>query len=268
MMRAQVVAASASALAILAIACGPPPEPFEIRGASVVELQEAMELGRASSAWIPQAYLDRTAAFDQTGPAINAMVSLNPNAMAEAEALDRERADGVVRGPLHGVPIVLKDNYDTRDAPTSAGTAALSGFVPPDDAFQVGRLREAGAVFLGKTNMHELASGWTTVGSLGGQTLNPYDLTRHPGGSSGGTGAAVAASFAAVGWGSDTCGSIRLPSAYNNLVGLTPPRLFSTGGRCPRLWRRSTWVPSTVFGLVSTHRSSGMLRRTGKCAGL
>ncbi|MBT4913628.1 MAG: amidase [Gemmatimonadales bacterium] len=228
MMRAQVVAASASALAILAIACGPPPEPFEIRGASVVELQEAMELGRASSAWITQAYLDRIAAFDQTGPAINAMVSLNPNAMAEAEALDRERADGVVRGPLHGVPIVLKDNYDTRDAPTSAGTAALSGFVPPDDAFQVGRLREAGAVFLGKTNMHELASGWTTVGSLGGQTLNPYDLTRHPGGSSGGTGAAVAASFAAVGWGSDTCGSIRLPSAYNNLVGLRPTKGLSS----------------------------------------
>ncbi|MBT6697051.1 MAG: amidase, partial [Gemmatimonadales bacterium] len=187
-----------------------------------------MELGRASSAWITQAYLDRIAAFDQTGPAINAMVSLNPNAMAEAEALDRERADGVVRGPLHGVPIVLKDNYDTRDAPTSAGTAALSGFVPPDDAFQVGRLREAGAVFLGKTNMHELASGWTTVGSLGGQTLNPYDLTRHPGGSSGGTGAAVAASFAAVGWGSDTCGSIRLPSAYNNLVGLRPTKGLSS----------------------------------------
>jgi amidase len=228
MMRALIVPAVASTLTMLSIACGPPPEPFEVRGASVAELQEAMELGRASSAWITQAYLDRIGAFDQAGPAINAMVSLNPNAMAEAEALDRERADGVVRGPLHGVPIVLKDNYDTGDAPTSAGTVALSGFVPPDDAFQVARLREAGAVILGKTNMHELASGWTTIGSLGGQTLNPYDLTRHPGGSSGGTGAAVAASFAAVGWGSDTCGSIRLPSAYNNLVGLRPTKGLSS----------------------------------------
>ncbi len=215
-------------LAILVIACGPPSEPFEVRGASVVELQEAMESGRVSSAWITQAYLDRIAAFDQSGPAINAMVSLNPNAVTEATALDRERADGVVRGPLHGVPIVLKDNFDTRDGPTSAGTAALLGFVPPDDAFQVARLREAGAVILGKTNMHELASGWTTISSVGGQTLNPYDLTRHPGGSSGGTGAAVAASFAAIGWGSDTCGSIRLPSAYNNLVGLRPTKGLSS----------------------------------------
>jgi Asp-tRNA(Asn)/Glu-tRNA(Gln) amidotransferase A subunit family amidase len=153
---------------------------------------------------------------------------LNPNALAEAAALDRERVARGPRGPLHGIPVVLKDNYDTYDMPTSAGTVVLAGSVPPDDAFQVRRLREAGAVILGKTNLHELASGITTISSLGGQTLNPYDPLRNPGGSSGGTGAAVAASFAALGWGSDTCGSIRIPAAHNNLVGLRPTKGLSS----------------------------------------
>jgi Asp-tRNA(Asn)/Glu-tRNA(Gln) amidotransferase A subunit family amidase len=116
--------------------------------------------------------------------------------------------------------MVLKDNYDTKDMPTTASSVALSGFVPPDDGFQVRKLRQAGAVFLGKSNLHELARGITTISSLGGQTLNPYDPNRNPGGSSGGTGAAVAANLAAVGMGSDTCGSIRIPAANNNLFGL------------------------------------------------
>ena len=148
------------------------------------------------------------------------MISLNPEAMATAEALDAERAAQGPRGPLHGIPVVLKDNFDTADMPTTGGSIALAGVVPPDDAFQVRKLREAGAVILGKTNMHELAAGITTVSSLGGQTRNPYDPSRNPGGSSGGTGAAVAASFAAFGMGSDTCGSIRYPSAHHSLVGL------------------------------------------------
>jgi Asp-tRNA(Asn)/Glu-tRNA(Gln) amidotransferase A subunit family amidase len=200
----------------------------EIAEATITELQEAMTSGRVSSAEITAAYLARIAAYDRAGPAINAMVWLNPQALAQAEALDRERAERGARGPLHGIPVILKDNYDTADMPTSAGTLALAGFVPPDDAFQVARLRQAGAVILGKANMHELASGITTISSMGGQTLNPYDLTRNPGGSSGGTGAAIAASFAAVGWGSDTCGSIRIPAAQNDLVGLRPTKGLSS----------------------------------------
>jgi Asp-tRNA(Asn)/Glu-tRNA(Gln) amidotransferase A subunit family amidase len=121
---------------------------------------------------------------------------------------------------MHGIPIVLKDNYDTYDMPTTGGSVALTGFVPPDDGYQVRKLREAGAVIIGKTNLHELARGIETISSLGGQTLNPYDPRRNPGGSSGGTAAAVAANFAAVGMGSDTCGSIRIPAATNNLFGL------------------------------------------------
>jgi Asp-tRNA(Asn)/Glu-tRNA(Gln) amidotransferase A subunit family amidase len=200
----------------------------EVGEATVRELQQAMAEGRTTSAEVTAAYLARIEAFDRSGPRLNAMIRLNPNALMDAEALDRERAATGPRGPLHGIPIVLKDNYDTFDMPTSAGTLALAGLVPPDDGFQVRRLREAGVVILGKTNMHELASGITTVGSLGGQTLNPYDPTRNPGGSSGGTGAAVAASFAALGWGSDTCGSIRIPSAHNNLVGLRPTKGLSS----------------------------------------
>lgn len=200
----------------------------EVVGASITDLQAAMASGRASSVDLTAAYLARIAAYDRSGPAINAMVWLNPDALAQAEALDRERAERGARGPLHGIPVILKDNYDTSDMPTSAGTLALAGFIPPDDAFQVARLRDAGAVIIGKANMHELASGITTISSMGGQTLNPYDLGRNPGGSSGGTGAAIAATFAAVGWGSDTCGSIRIPAAHNDLVGLRPTKGLSS----------------------------------------
>jgi len=207
---------------------------IEVAEASIRELQEAMATGRATSAQITSAYLARVEAYDRAGPRLNAILRLNPDALAEAEAMDRERAAGRVRGPLHGIPVVLKDNYDTSDLPTSAGTLALAGLIAPDDAFQVAKLRAAGVVFLGKTNMHELASGITTIASLGGQTLNPYDPTRNPGWSSGGTGAAVAASFAAVGWGTDTCGSIRIPAAHNDLVGLRPTKgLSSIGGIVP-----------------------------------
>ncbi len=201
---------------------------IEVRGATITEVQEAMTSGAATSAEITAAYLARIRAYDQAGPRIGSMIWINPNAVAEAEALDRERATGDVRGPMHGVPIILKDNYDTYDLPTSGGTLALAGNIPPDDGFQVAKLRAAGAVIIGKSNMHELASGITTISSLGGQTLNPYDLRRNPGGSSGGTGAAITASFATVGWGSDTCGSIRIPSAQNNLVGLRPTKGVSS----------------------------------------
>ena len=201
---------------------------IDVAEATVPELQEAMASGRATSVDITRAYLARIAAYDRGGPRLNAVIRINPHALAEAERLDAERASRGPRGPLHGVPVLLKDNYDTFDMPTSAGSLPLAGLVPPDDAFQVRKLREAGAVLLGKTNMHELAYGITTIASLGGQTRNPYDPTRNPGGSSGGTGAAIAASFAAVGWGSDTCGSIRIPAAHNNLVGLRPTKGLSS----------------------------------------
>ena len=194
--------------------------PFDGFEKSIPELQGAMERGEVTSVELVRQYLARIEAFDRRGPTLNSMLTVNPRALDHAAALDRERSEGHVRGPLHGIPVILKDNYDTFDMPTSAGSVALAGHVPKKDGFQVARLREAGAVFIGKANMHELAYGLTTVSSLGGQTLNPYDPSRAPGGSSGGTGAAIAAEFAAIGMGSDTCGSIRIPAAYNNLFGL------------------------------------------------
>lgn len=197
-----------------------PPAPFDVVEASIAELGTAMDEGRITSEQLVEQYLARIEAYDERGPALNTIIALNPGALATARALDTERLETGSRGPLHGVPILLKDNYDMAGQPTTNGSLAMADVRPPDDAFQVRRLREAGAVILGKTNLHEFARGITTVSSLGGQTLNPYDTTRNPGGSSGGTAAAVAASFAAAGMGSDTCGSIRIPSAHNSLVGL------------------------------------------------
>ncbi len=208
--------------------------PFRFMEATILETQKALESGTVTSEELVQMYLARIAAYDKTGPALNAMIYLNPNALADAQALDAERRTQGSRGPLHGIPVVLKDNYDTDDMPTAAASLSLAGTVPPDDAYLVRRLREAGAVFIGKTNMHEFAYGITSISSLGGQTLNPYDLTRNPGGSSGGTGAAVAANFAVFGMGSDTCGSIRIPSSHNSLVGLRVTQsLFSRDGIIP-----------------------------------
>jgi len=195
--------------------------------ASIVDLQRAMTRGSTTSVALVDAYLARVAAYDKQGPALNAVIRLNPSARADAAALDAERRAGRVRGPLHGIPVIVKDNYGTRGMPTSAGTIAFAS-LEPDDAFQVKKLREAGAVILGKSNMHELASGITTISSIGGQTCNPYNPDRAPGGSSGGSGAAVAASFAAIAWGSDTCGSIRIPSAVHNLFGLRPTKGLSS----------------------------------------
>ena len=202
---------------VFALAATPRYDAFE---KTIPELQEAMERGEVSSRELVRQYLERIEAFDRGGPALNSLIYVNPRALEEADALDRERRERGPRGPLHGIPIVLKDNYDTKDMPTTASSVALTGFVPKDDGFQVRKLRDAGALFLAKSNLHELARGITTISSLGGQTLNPYDPNRNPGGSSGGTGAAVAANLAAVGMGSDTCGSIRIPAANNNLFGL------------------------------------------------
>ena len=218
---------------LAASGCGSAPDAgpagFDVMEKSVRELGAALDAGEVTSVELVDGYLARIAAFDQYGPTLNAMIAINPNAREEAAALDAERAAGSVRGPLHGVPVVVKDNYDTADMPTTAGTLGLATSVPPDDSTQVRRLREAGAILLGKTNMHELARGITTIASFGGQTRNPYDPERNPGGSSGGTGSAVAASFGAFGMGSDTCGSIRIPSAHHYLVGLRGTRGLASG---------------------------------------
>src|SRR5688500_436484 len=204
----------------------PKPQPapviefFEVHEQSILDLQAAMTAGRVTSRGLVESYLARIQAYDQAGPRLNAIVLINPRAREDADTLDRERAEKGPRGPLHGIPVLIKDNYDTADMPTSGGALALATLQPAADAFQVKKLRDAGAVILGKTTMHELASGITNISSLTSQTRNPYDLYRTPGGSSGGTGAAIGASFAAAGMGSDTCGSIRIPAANQNLVGL------------------------------------------------
>jgi amidase len=215
---------SAASTGQRAPAARPQPAPvielFEVHEQSITDLQAAQTAGRVTSRGLVDSYLARIQAYDQAGPRINSVVILNPRAREEAEALDRERAEKGPRGPLHGIPILIKDNYDTANMPTSGGALALATLQPAADAFQVKKLRDAGAVILGKTTMHELASGITNISSLTSQTRNPYDLSRTPGGSSGGTGAAIGASFAAAGMGSDTCGSIRIPAANQNLVGL------------------------------------------------
>jgi amidase len=208
-----------------------PPFPFE---ATIPEIQRAMEEGRLTSAQLVDYYLERIAAYDDSGPRLNALISVNPNAREVAAALDAERAAGWVRSPLHGIPVVVKDNIDTADLPTTAGSKALEGFQPADDAFQVQKLRDAGAVILGKTNLCEFGTCWQSKSTLGGQTLDPYDLERDPGGSSGGTAVAVTANLAAAGLGTDTCGSVRVPAAHNNIYGLRPTTgLSSRSGVIP-----------------------------------
>ena len=192
-------------------------DPYE---RSILELQLAMATGALTSRKLTEYYLDRIERYDQRGPALNSIAFLNEQALAEADLLDTERVTSGPRGALHGIPVLVKDNYETKGMPTTAGSRLLHGFAPDHDAHLVERLRAEGAIILGKTNMHEFAYGITSEGSAFGAVRSPYDPTRNPGGSSGGTGAAVAANFAAVGMGSDTCGSIRIPAAHNNLVGL------------------------------------------------
>jgi amidase len=213
---------------------------LNLETATIADLNAAFANGTLTSEQLVDAYLKRVAAYDKTGPTINAVVTLNPKAMAEARALDAERKAGKVRGPLHGVPIVLKDNYDTADLPTTAGSQLLEGHMPRQDASIVKRLRDAGVVVIAKVNLSEFAgSGGSVSGatdpeivktgsvpngasSAGGQTRNPHDLTRGPSGSSGGTGASIAAVFAQFGLGTDTGGSVRGPASANGIVGLKP----------------------------------------------
>ena len=214
---------------------GAQPALYAPEEATVAAVHAAMAEGRLTCRQLVSDALARIDAYDDIGPTLNAIITINPRALERAEALDaRRRIDPASTGPLHCIPVVLKDNFDTADLPTTGGSVALAESVPVDDAFVVARLRAAGGVVIAKANLTELARGGTTVSSLGGQTRNPYDLTRTPGGSSGGTGAAIAAGFGLLGTGSDTGQSIRSPASAASLVGLRPTRgLVSRDGVIP-----------------------------------
>ena len=191
------------------------------------DARKMLDSGELSSHALTQAYLDRIGKLDKSGPTLNSIIELNPDALKQADELDAERKAGKIRGPMHGIPVLLKDNIDAVGMANSAGSLAMADNRPQRDAFLVARLRAAGAVILGKTNLSEWAnfrstrssSGWS---SRGGQTKNAYVLDRNPCGSSSGTGTAIAASLAAVGVGSETDGSIICPASVNGLVGLKP----------------------------------------------
>ncbi|MGC4071491.1 MAG: amidase family protein [Nibricoccus sp.] len=209
---------------------------FELSSATVADINAAIDAGALTSEKLVQLHLARIAAYDKAGPKLNAVITLNPKALEQARALDAERKAKGRRSPLHGVPIVLKDNFDTFDLPTSAGSFLLKDSIPPDDAFVVKKLRDAGAIILAKVNLSEFASGGAggARSSLGGQSLNPHDLERTPAGSSGGTGVAIAADYATIGLGTDTGGSIRGPSTTNGVAGLKPTHgLLSRDGIVP-----------------------------------
>jgi amidase len=206
----------------------PAPAPFDLEETTIADLQQRMQSGRETSRSLVDKYLARIDAVDRSGPALHSVLEINPDARTIADRLDAERRSGRVRGPLHGIPILIKDNVATADAMmTTAGSLALAGAKPPKDAFIVSRLREAGAVILGKTNLSEWAnfrsthstSGWS---GRGGLTKNPYALDRNSSGSSSGSGASIAANLAAAAVGTETDGSITFPSGLNSLVGLKP----------------------------------------------
>ena len=201
--------------------------------ATIEDLGRAFESGSLTAERLVEMHLERIEAYDRTGPSLNAVLHVNPEALATARALDRERRERGPRSALHGIPVVLKDNIDTFDMPTTGGSILLAGSMPPDDAFIVDRLREAGAIILAKLNMSELASG-PTMSSVAGYMRNPHALDRTPSGSSGGTGVAIAAWYGTLGLGTDTGGSVRGPSTSNGIVGLKPTvGLLSRDGIIP-----------------------------------
>jgi amidase len=233
---------------------------FTVVEATIDDLQQRMKSNQLTSQALTQMYLKRIEEVDKSGPAINSVIEVNPDALSIAEGLDKERKEGKVRGPLHGIPVLIKDNIDTGDKMmTTAGSLALVGNKASQDAFIVKLLRDAGAVLLGKTNLSEFAnfrsshstSGWS---SRGGQTKCPYVLNRNPSGSSAGTGSAVAASLCVLGIGTETDGSIVSPSSVNGLVGIKP-----TVG----LWSRSGIIP-----ISATQDTAGPMARTVKDAAI
>jgi amidase len=233
---------------------------FTLEELTIAELQEKMTKGDLTARSIAEAYLSRIESIDKAGPKLNSVIEVNPEALAIADKLDEERRNNRIRGPLHGIPILIKDNINTADKMmTTAGSLALSGHHPATDAFIVTQLREAGALILGKTNLSEWAnfrssrssSGWS---SRGGQTLNPYVLDRSPCGSSSGSGTAVASNLCAIAIGTETDGSIACPASVNGVVGIKP-----TVG----LWSRSGIIP-----ISQSQDTAGPMARTVKDAAI
>ncbi|HYQ24743.1 amidase [Stenotrophomonas sp.] len=257
-----LICLAAAMPALLAVGCSPATPaahaaepsssnvPFPYAETDVADLQARMIAGELDSATLTAAYLQRIAALNRTGPRLRAVLQLNPDALKEATERDRERRAGRLRGPLHGIPVLLKDNINAAPMATTAGSLALQGF-HPDDAYLVRRLREAGAVVLGKTNLSEWAnfrgndsvSGWS---ARGGQTRNPYRLSHSPCGSSSGSAVAVSANLASVAIGTETDGSIVCPAAINGVVGLKPTvGLISREGIIPISFSQDTAGPMT-----------------------
>lgn len=208
---------------------------LDLTEATVADVHRAFRAGTLTCRGLVEFYLACIEALDDQGPAFNAIITVNPEALAVADAMDAAFAsDPLTVGPLHCIPVIVKDNKNTQDMPTAGASRALEGMQTPGDAFVVAKLREAGALMLAKANLTEFAMGGTTISSLGGQTKNAYDLSRTPGGSSGGTGAAIAVGMGILGTGSDTGQSIRSPASANSLVGIRPTRgLLSRSGVIP-----------------------------------
>lgn len=206
---------------------------FVIEEATIEDIQNAYRSGSLTAVELVQGYLDRIQAYDSNGPKLHSIITLNSNALEQAASLDNELSRTGPRGPLHGIPVLLKDNIDTFDLPTTNGSAVLKDIIPPDDATVTRALREAGAIILGKAAMGEFASG--SYNSVTGQTVNPYNSMRDTGGSSSGSAAAIAANFSVLAVGTDTSTSVRGPSAYNGIVGLRPTTgLISRAGIAPK----------------------------------
>jgi Asp-tRNA(Asn)/Glu-tRNA(Gln) amidotransferase A subunit family amidase len=220
---------------------------FPVEETSIAQLQTAYLDGKATAREVTQAYINRIGTYDKQGPYLNSIITLNGHALADADMLDAAlKTTGKLTGPLHGIPVIVKDNLDTFDMPTTSGVALFKDFVPPKDAFVVARLRQAGAILLAKASLSELAMGLAdSINSvLPGFTRNPYNTAYASGGSSGGTGVAIAANFGAVGIGTDTGGSVRAPASINNLVGIRPTvGLVSRTGMGPLDSQRDTPGP-------------------------
>jgi len=252
MKRRQFLQSTAATTLAAAIAkpFSPPPPAFELDELTIADLQQGLSSGKYTSRQLVEKYSDRINDVDKKGPALRSVIEMNPDAEQIAVALDRERKEKGPRGPLHGIPILIKDNIDTQDRMmTTAGSLALVGAKPPRDAFVAQRLRAAGAIILGKTNLSEWAnfrsnkssSGWS---GRGGQTKNPYALERNPCGSSFGSGAAVAANLCTAAVGTETDGSVVCPSSANSLVGIKPTvGLVSRAGIIPIAHSQDTAGP-------------------------
>ena len=196
-------------------------KPFALLEATLDDIHAAYTAGTLTARQLVQRYLDRIEAYDKKGPALNAIITINPEALKDADRLDAAFRKSGLTGPLHGIPIIVKDQFDARGMPTTLGSVLFKDYVPDRDAFVTEKLKRAGAIVIAKATLGELGGG-DTHGSLFGSTRNPYALDRTPGGSSGGTGAAISANFATLGVGQEGFASIRRPSTWNSLVGMRP----------------------------------------------